>query len=204
MSVRSIFCMLAVACCVAMSAQVEAQENKSNPFGAGDPNTAAKRVWAINVTKNAFTPASKLLRSAADAVQNAKGDEEKATARKKLNELVDKCFDDDMVQRQKELEQLEKRLSQLREQLDRRKNKKSEIVDLQLKVLLNEADGLGFFSSAERGGDSKVPMINSPYGLPIIAEPGDLTPFFNAPTPTPTAPSPPGPAPVAPRAAEAR
>jgi hypothetical protein len=93
-----------------------------------------------------------------------------------------------MAQRKKELEQLEKRLANLREQLDRRKTKKSEIVDLQMKVLLNEADGLGFFSSSERGGDSKVPMINGPYGLPN-AQPGDPTPFFNAPTPTPTAPA---------------
>jgi hypothetical protein len=201
---------LALAVGVGVSPSSQAQEN---PFGAttgGSVSSSGSSSRPLRTTNTWYgfapaTPTSKLLRGAADAVHNAKGDEETKAATKKLSELVDKCFDEDMVQRKKEFEQLEKRLANLREQLDRRKTKKSEIVELQMKVLLNEADGLGFFSSSERG-DSKVPMVNSPYGLPVIAQPGDPTPLFNAPTPTPTAPATAAPpvAPVAPRAAEAR
>jgi hypothetical protein len=55
-----------------------------------------------------------------------------------------------MVNREKELAELEKRLAKLREQLDRRRTKKQDIMDLQIKVLLNEADGLGFYSGGEK------------------------------------------------------
>jgi hypothetical protein len=90
------------------------------------------------------------LRKAAEAVRNADGDEETSAARKALAELVEKCFDADMVNREKELAELEKRLAKLREQLDRRRTKKQDIMDLQIKVLLNEADGLGFYSGGEK------------------------------------------------------
>src|ERR1044072_5915893 len=43
------------------------------------------------------------LRQAADAVHNAKGDEEASAAKKKLTALIDKYFDEDMKQREKEL-----------------------------------------------------------------------------------------------------
>src|SRR5262249_27895343 len=93
------------------------------------------------------------LRQAADAVHNAKGDEKAGAGKKKLTTLIDKLFDEDMKQREKELADLEKRLSKLREQLERRRTKKQDIVDLQLKVVLNEADGLGFFSGNSAKGN---------------------------------------------------
>jgi hypothetical protein len=185
----------------------QAQEN---PFGAttgGSVSSSGSSSSPLRVgptfTWKGFTPAtptSKLLRGAADAVHNAKGDEEAKAATKKLSELVDKCFDEDMVQRKKELEQLEKRLANLREQLDRRKTKKSEIVELQMKVLLNEADGLGFFSGDTRGSDLNLPRVNAAYGLPTGA-PGTIV---DSRDPYVTVPAAPPVAPIAPRAAEAR
>jgi hypothetical protein len=189
---------LALAGGVAVSSLTEAQDN---PFGAttsGSSSSSSAPGLRPTYTWKGFapaTPTSKLLRGAADAVHNAKGDEETKAATKKLSELVDKCFDEDMAQRKKELEQLEKRLANLREQLDRRKTKKSEIVELQMKVLLNEADGLGFFSGDTRGSDLNLPRVNAAYGLPngapgTIVQPGDPTPLFNAPAPPPTTAAP--------------
>ena len=105
------------------------------------------------------------LRKAAEAVRNADGEEETSAARKALTELVEKCFDADMVNREKELAELEKRMAKLREQLDRRRTKKQDIMDLQIKVLLNEADGLGFYSGGERSD-------SSPFGYSVL--PGEL------------------------------
>jgi hypothetical protein len=130
--------------------------------------------------------ASAILRQAADAVHNAKGDDETTAARKQLTELIEKYFEEDMVQRQKELADLEKRLAKLREQLDRRRTKKQDIVELQAKVLLNEADGLGFYSG-ERRSDSSLFDANNPFaiqgviGLPM-APPGT----YPTPGPAPT------------------
>jgi phosphoenolpyruvate-protein kinase (PTS system EI component) len=63
---------------------------------------------------------------------------------KQLEAAVDKYFDEDMKTREAELAKLEERLSKLRSQLDRRRKAKTDIIQLQIKVLLNEADGLGF------------------------------------------------------------
>ena len=74
------------------------------------------------------------IRKAAEAVRDAKGDEEKSTAQKKLAEVLSKSYDDDMVQREKELKQIEERLTKLRDLLERRRAKKQDIIDLQTKV----------------------------------------------------------------------
>jgi hypothetical protein len=64
-----------------------------------------------------------------------------------------------MAVRKKELADIESRLEKLRAQLERRRAKKDEIVDLQVKVAINEAEGLGF-TSAPRNNfnfDVRVP-----------------------------------------------
>src|SRR5262249_10912589 len=127
-----------------------------------------------------FSQGGSLLK-AAEAVRNAKGDDEEAAARKKLTEAVGKGFDEDMAQRKKDLGQLEERVTKLREQLEGRKAKKPEIVDLQIKVLLNEADGLGF-SSGSSASDA-ILKLNGPIYVPGV--PGIVPP---AP-PQPAAPA---------------
>src|SRR5262249_5933423 len=74
------------------------------------------------------------IRKAAEAVRDAKDSQEKASAQKKLVELLNKCYDEDMAQREKELKQIEERLTKLRDLLERRRTKKQDIVDLQVKV----------------------------------------------------------------------
>lgn len=106
------------------------------------------------------------IRAAAEALRDAEGEAEQTATQAKLNELLSQYFEQDMVRRQAELEDIEKRLSKLREQLDRRRAKKEEIIDLQMKVLVNEADGLGFFGNS------------SPWELDVF---GVSPPFGGAP-----------------------
>ncbi len=47
---------------------------------------------------------------------------------------------------------IEARLDKLRSQLDRRREKKQDIVDLQVKVAINAAEGLGFPGQPNDGG----------------------------------------------------
>ena len=61
-----------------------------------------------------------------------------------------------MVRRGQELAQIEERLTKLRELLDRRRTKKQEILELQAKVALNEADGLGFYDGERSGGGAPL------------------------------------------------
>jgi hypothetical protein len=156
----------------------------NNPFGGGSggvPWFSAGRP-RTNVTS--------AIRKAAEAVRDAKGDEAKSDAQKKLAELLSKCYDEDMVQREKELKQIEERLTKLRELLERRRTKKQEIIDLQTKVALNEAEGLGFYDNERPAKTNSfsfsVPQVDVAAGTPaVIAAP--------IPAAVPTAPAPPTP-----------
>jgi hypothetical protein len=94
---------------------------------------------------------------AAAALRDAADDEAKADAKAKLSELLNKYFEDDMKRRQDELTKIEARLKKLRNLLDKRREKQREIIDLQMKVLQNEADGLGFFNSGSLPGLPQPP-----------------------------------------------
>jgi hypothetical protein len=77
-----------------------------------------------------------------------KDDKKKTELTDKLKTAVDKCFEDDMKGREAELKKLQERLDKLKGQLDKRRQAKDEIVQLEVKVLTNEAAGLGFSHSA--------------------------------------------------------
>lgn len=122
------------------------------------------------------------IRKSAEAVRDAKDDEEKRAAQSVLDERLSKYFDDDMTQREGELAKIEERLTKLRELLERRRAKKQEIVELQAKVALNEADGLGFYNtehpskSASGGGFGFSNAATSASGtvLPRMAAPASV------------------------------
>jgi hypothetical protein len=149
------------------------------------------------------------IRQAAEALRDAEGDDAKADAETTLRGLLADYFDEDMVRRVAELEDIEKRVRTLRSQLQRRGNHKPEIIDLQVKVLVNEADGLGFFTNAEPsafifapggpgrpGGDSF--QIRSPgFEVPISVGVPTQIQAFAAPASPPPPPREPKPAPVA-------
>ena len=92
------------------------------------------------------------IRKAAEELRDAEGDDARADAEAKLRGLLEDYFDEDMERRASDLQEIEKRVSKLRAQLERRGDHKPEIIDLQIKVLVNEAEGLGFFSEMESTG----------------------------------------------------
>ena len=142
-------------------APVKTKEATRSPKAADPLHGERSIFWKVGPNPGGTVAGE--LRKAAEAVRNADGEDETSAARKTLTELVEKCFDADMVNREKELAELEKRLAKLREQLDRRRTKKQDIMDLQIKVLLNEADGLGFYSGGEK---SDFSPSSGPFGLP--------------------------------------
>jgi hypothetical protein len=91
------------------------------------------------------------IRQAAEKVRDAQGGEAQASAQNKLADLLDQYFDEDMARRESELTKIEERLAKLRDLHNRRRAKKQEILDLQMKVALNEAEGLGFYDGEVQG-----------------------------------------------------
>jgi hypothetical protein len=125
------------------------------------------------------------IREAAAQVRDANDDSTRAAATADLTKLMDQYFEADIRVREQELADIESRLGKLRAQLDRRRQKKSEIIDLQVKVATNEANGLGFYSQPKEDTmfDFRVPapVMVSPSG-DVLMPPPALTP---APPPVP-------------------
>jgi hypothetical protein len=81
-------------------------------------------------------------------LREAQTDEQKAAIKRELSAVLEGYFDQDMQRRLAELAGIEARVKRLREQCDQRQQAKEEILKLQMKVLENEAAGLGFFGSS--------------------------------------------------------
>jgi hypothetical protein len=84
------------------------------------------------------------LRQAIGKLKSAKNETEKATLSKQISQLLDKSFERDMQRREKQISDVEARVKKLRDQIEKRKKAKDDIVSLRLKTIVNEADGLGF------------------------------------------------------------
>ncbi|TVS16055.1 MAG: hypothetical protein EA424_14920, partial [Planctomycetaceae bacterium] len=85
-----------------------------------------------------LAPVLQRLRDAAD-------DQQKEAIKGQLSSILEDYFQRDLQQRSSEIDSIEQRVQRLREQLEQRQQAKDEILQLQLKVLENEAAGLGFF-----------------------------------------------------------
>ena len=74
----------------------------------------------------------------------AEKEEEKKDIKKKLTDVLNEQFDLQMKQQQKELEDLEKQVANLKAMLKKRVDAKSAIVDRRIDQLAQEAEGLGW------------------------------------------------------------
>ena len=91
------------------------------------------------------------IRRLTEELREAGDEKKKAEITKQLESVVGEVFEMDMKGREAELSKLEARLKKLREQLDRRRQARGEIIQLEVKVLVNEAAGLGFSSQGRSG-----------------------------------------------------
>lgn len=121
--------------------------------------------------------ASQRLANAMSEFHRAQGDDAKAAAQKKLLEALTKYFDADMKVREAGLQKVEAQVKTLRSQFDKRASKKQEILELQLKLLENETEGLGFF-----GAHSRTPEMMAA-AMSYEAAAGIPNPRFGAPYP---------------------
>jgi hypothetical protein len=139
-------------------------QNGENPFGRtialGKMDRGTAKFFSAGP---GGSPLEARIRDAAARVNDATDDADRQAAATELTSLLDKYFEEDMQSRAKELEDIQKRLANLQAQLDHRRAKKQEIIDLQTKVALNEADGLGFYS--ERKGQ----LFNFSMPAPIVS-----------------------------------
>jgi hypothetical protein len=94
------------------------------------------------------------LDQALSKLKSGKNDAEKESAKKDLSQALDKLFQRDLEQREHQVTEIEARVKKLRDQIEKRKAAKAEILSLHLKTIINESEGLGFPGHFDHDGDS--------------------------------------------------
>jgi hypothetical protein len=84
------------------------------------------------------------LHRAVEKLKTAKTDAEKTSATNEISQVLEKWFKRDLERREKQISEIETRVKKLLDQIEKRKKAKDEIINLRLKTIINEADGLGF------------------------------------------------------------
>jgi hypothetical protein len=126
-------------------------------MGMAVPQRASQSYGYLALAQQQQQAAQERIRSARQALNDAKTNEAKDAARAQLRQLLADVFDQDMQMRETQAAEIESRLAKLRQQYQARAKVKEEIIDLQLKVIEQDAAGLGF-----PGGQSFVPTPQSP------------------------------------------
>ncbi len=79
--------------------------------------------------------------------------EDKKAAREKIEKTLSEQFDEDLKQREKQIEDLEKQLTTLKQQIEKRRGAKKRLMELRMELLINESEGLGFPMHGKRVPD---------------------------------------------------
>ena len=149
-----------------------ASNDGSSIFGGGgtrDGGAMRPRTVTRYVNEIIYEPVSEQEALEAQRLQQAMhllktGTDE--AAKKKVTDVIQeqlaKQFERDLSQREKELATVEERVKSLRQQLDKRKAAKDDIISLRLKTIVNNAEGLGF--PGESGVSEGTPDGASSFG----------------------------------------
>lgn len=132
------------------------EPDSSEDFGYGDASreekTRKKKYFYSyqggnrNRRGSRKSSAQSMIQQATKKYKAAKTDEEKAAAQKEMSAALSGFFDEDMKNREAGIVKIEERVKKLRAQLEKRRDAKDRLVDLQVQLLVNEANGLGFYS----------------------------------------------------------
>lgn len=143
----------------------------------GSPRPLSREEMKDPAVKAHIEASQAVLRAMAE-FRGAQGDAAKAAAQKKLNDALIKCFDADMKVREEKLQKVEAQVKTLRTQFDKRASKKQEILDLQMKMYENEAEGLGFFGNSLGGGmfSPEAAVVSTLWQTPWGAPPPSSVP----------------------------
>ncbi len=107
------------------------------------------------------------LRQALEAYQNADSEEQKQDSKATIREALDGRYETFLEEQSEQIEELDKRVQELRAQLVRRREAKERMVELKMEMLISQADGLGW--PENNGGNNfgidirhSDPFLNGP------------------------------------------
>lgn len=100
---------------------------------------------------------SRKLQAAVRVLRSSKEEAARKQAIDSIQQHLNGQFERDLQQREKQLADVEARVKTLRDQLEKRKAAREEIIGLRLKTVVNDADGLGFPGSEIPSVDDTMP-----------------------------------------------
>ena len=118
--------------------------HRSNASVAGTVLNDPRSTTATNGPRNRALATVRGLRQ---ALASGRGNRKKIET--DLRQALSDYFLADMQSRNAQLEQIRKRVESMEQKLQRRMKSHDEVVELQLKLLIHEADGLGFFAPGD-------------------------------------------------------
>lgn len=169
--------------------KIETSTENDDRVGGGRGRVSSTAVYTQEATSRNqdLGPADSDIRRGVKQYQDAKTDDEKKQGETTISNALSKYFELDMQNREEEIREIEERVKKLRAQLETRREAKDQLIELQLKVLINEANGLGFYRQSPlpnaQTGIPGVPIYTSP---PVTYAPGRI------PLSTPMTPAHPG------------
>lgn len=106
------------------------------------------------------------IEDAAKALRQAEDRTEREDAKESLVELLSKDYDDRLAGYQASIDELEEKLSEMKDKLERRRRAKNEMIDLRIQVLEAEAEDLGWPARVNSGRLPQFPA-RVEFGLPV-------------------------------------
>jgi len=125
----------------------------------------------------AAKPKATKLQEASEQLKQADGVDARKEAQAKLSSVVNSIFDEDLKRRESEVDDIRDRVSKLKALIDKRKESEDRIVDLQFRIQVNEAAGLGF--PVKQKSRSRTPNAGTP-GSSGMGPPGYFRGFSYA------------------------
>ncbi|TWT90871.1 hypothetical protein Mal64_12690 [Pseudobythopirellula maris] len=110
-----------------------------------------------------FVESQKRVDKARQLYADADNDEKKQEAQGKLRKALQDQFTLDIESRRAEFDKIKKRVDQLEERLETRVRKRDELVELQLSLIKNNADGLGWGNGYSSSPYNQYPTMQSQF-----------------------------------------
>lgn len=79
-----------------------------------------------------------------NALQSSDDDADRQAAKEKLHAVLGKMFDQDMELRESQLKEIRDQLNKMESKITKRAEKRDEIIELRVQVLMNDQNGLGW------------------------------------------------------------
>lgn len=123
------------------------------------------------------------LTQALDRYKDAESDADREDAAEEIRDELGKQYDQFLADNEKQIEELQARIERLRDQLDRRREAKSKMVDLEFERVINASEGLiwpegsrrrrargiNVFSQGQNGGPAWAEVERFPAAAPVPA-----------------------------------